>query len=468
MRSIRIVVSVLLVVSACSRPPGRTAPSSLAGTFDLVEINGQRLPIKRGPITDRAGRRTNCDSVLDQGRLSLDPERQRYELHYLIRSSCDGRILTDTGSLGSYTRVDSTLAFQIPSIDQPSEFRGSVNARAITVQFYDQRMVFALRGSASALPLSGYFGTGDPVVLSRYPGTRDSVVLLVGPSQHYETRFAPATGYFAVGREAVDVSGPYEQIGRVIYVEGNAAPGPIRVLRALIVSKTEIDVLRAGAAPQRFSKLDLPWPPPEPAQSAQPGLAEAKPNAQEALPPAYSLTDETEWANLLDEGERAVLRRGGVPIDTVDLAFGVRVVGRDSLVFLPVRSDSSCVEGSDPPFPCEDVATEHVLWTPSGRRELRQWLPHFYARSSSPTIGSDSLLYYWSIARHDSTFRLSAIRYDFRTQRLDSLFLRYDTMATDYRYHLWTPRLTADEVIFGNVVISKRTWQIVRHEPPSN
>jgi hypothetical protein len=54
---------------------------------------------------------------------------------------------------------------------------------------------------------------------------------------------------------------------------------------------------------------------------------------------AYILTDTTDWGNAIgEEGQRAVLRRGGLVMDTVDLDFGIISVGQDSVVYLPVDS----------------------------------------------------------------------------------------------------------------------------------
>jgi hypothetical protein len=172
------------------------------------------------------------------------------------------------------------------------------------------------------------------------------------------------------------------------------------------------------------------------------------------------------WATIEEDGQRAVLRRGALTIDTVDLYFGVLAVGQDSLVFLPVRTDSL-------PLPTtsvrtyESFPTEHVLWTPASRRELRSVLPFFSAFLSSPKFSQEGLFYYWGIQPHGNRSRLYAMRYDFRTARLDSLFLnREESIATDYRYHFSTPQVQGDEVSFGDLVLDRTTWRVIRQNPP--
>jgi len=182
------------------------------------------------------------------------------------------------------------------------------------------------------------------------------------------------------------------------------------------------------------------------------------------LPPGYTLTDTTEWATIMEDGVRAVLRRGGVVIDTVDLAFGVAVVGKDSLVFFPVRTDTLPLSTTSVPT-YESWPTEHVFWTPTSRRELRDLLPFFNAFISA-AVAHGTAIYYWGVSPHDQTNRLYAMRYDFRTAHLDSLYLnREDALGTDYRYHLGTPQIHGNEVSFRDIVLDGTTWRIIREEP---
>jgi hypothetical protein len=181
----------------------------------------------------------------------------------------------------------------------------------------------------------------------------------------------------------------------------------------------------------------------------------------------YTLTDTTTWQTMMEDGQRAILRRGGVAIDTVDLNFGVAAVGVDSLVFAPVRTDTVPITTTSPPW-YESWPRQHVLWTPASRRELRELLPFFNEYFSSPTIPLESVIHYWGIQPHKPTNRLYAMRYNFRTARVDSLFLnREDPLATDYRYHLTTPQVDSNEVSFGPLVVDRTTWRVIRQNPPS-
>src|SRR5215212_7449274 len=136
--------------------------------------------------------------------------------------------------------------------------------------------------------------------------------------------------------------------------------------------------------------------------SAPQRMADTVSHSQRTLPLGYMLTDTTDWGNPLEEGKRAVLRRGAVAIDTVDLGFGVAPVGEDSLVFLPVRTDTVPLTTDSVPS-YESSPTEHVLWTPVSRRELSDFLPLFDAYVSSPKISREWVIYYWGIARRKPT-----------------------------------------------------------------
>ena len=181
-----------------------------------------------------------------------------------------------------------------------------------------------------------------------------------------------------------------------------------------------------------------------------------------ALPTGYSLTDTSEWSSMMEEGQRAVLRRNGLPIDTVDLTLsGVAVVGTDSLVFLQVRTDTLPI-GTTPTPAYESYPRDYFLWTPASRQNLSKILPYFDSYFSSPTITDKSTILYWGIEPRKGTNGLYAMRYDFRSAHVDSLFLnREDPLATDYRYHLKTPQVHGTQVSFDSAVVDATTWRIV-------
>jgi len=218
--------------------------------------------------------------------------------------------------------------------------------------------------------------------------------------------------------------------------------------------------LKPGTTPQRMpDTASVPDP-----QRVQ----DAAPPPQVALPSGYTLTDTTDWATDTDYGKRAVLRREGVAIDTVDLNFGVAAVGEDSLVFLPVHTDTVPLSTASV-LAFDSFPTDHVLWTPVSRRKLRDLLPFFNAFFSSPSIAHQSVILYWGLGPGDKTNRLYAMRYDFRAARLDSLFLnREDRLATDYRYHLGPPQIRGNEVSFDATVLDGTTWRVIRQNPPAN
>lgn len=183
----------------------------------------------------------------------------------------------------------------------------------------------------------------------------------------------------------------------------------------------------------------------------------------------YSLSDTGEWATAIEEGRRAVLRVGTTTIDTVDVAFGVHGVGRDSLVFLPVRAyDVDSAEAATMSAPAASPE-EHVLCTPEGRRVLSTVLPHFNAGFSSPSV-IDSTLHYWGLSLQDAggRYRLYAMRYSARDGRVDSLFLREETPATDFRYHYSPPFAQDGAIVFeggeARALVDPGAWRILKVE----
>ena len=191
------------------------------------------------------------------------------------------------------------------------------------------------------------------------------------------------------------------------------------------------------------------------------------PAPQDTLPTGYALTDTTAWGTMEEDGQRAILRHKGTAIDTVDLTFGVAAVGQDSLVFFPVRTDSLPLPTASVPS-YESYPTEHIFWTPVSRRELREVLPFFNAFISSPTTPRDGVIHYWGVKPYGKTNRVYAMRYNFRTAHLDSLFLnREDPVATDYRYHFGLPQIRPREISFDGLVVDSTSWRIIRQDSVS-
>lgn len=183
----------------------------------------------------------------------------------------------------------------------------------------------------------------------------------------------------------------------------------------------------------------------------------------------YSLSDTGDWATAIEEGRRAVLRIGTTTIDTVDVAFGVHAVGRDSLLFLPVRAyDVDSAEAATMSAPAASPE-EHVLCTPEGRRVVSTLVPHFNSGFSSPSV-IDSTLYYWGLSLQDAggRYRLYAIRHSARDGRLDSVFLREETPATDFRYFYSPPFERDGAIVFeggeARVLIDREAWRILEAE----
>lgn len=185
---------------------------------------------------------------------------------------------------------------------------------------------------------------------------------------------------------------------------------------------------------------------------------------------SYTVRDTNDWATMIEEGKRAVLRAGTTLIDTVDVLFGVHAVGRDSLVFLPVPAyDVDSADAAKMPAPAA-FPTDHVLCTPEGRRPLGAIVPHFNAGFSSPSV-IDSAVHYWGMKPegNQGRYRLYAMRYTPRQRRMDSLFLREEAPATDYRYFYGPPFEQNGAIVFeggdARALVDPATWRLLRLEP---
>lgn len=163
----------------------------------------------------------------------------------------------------------------------------------------------------------------------------------------------------------------------------------------------------------------------------------------------FRLRDTSTYTSMIGGGERAVLERGGQLLDTVDLAFGVHAIGRDTLLFLPVRTDYHEVDASGDSTGYPEI-TEHVLWSPAGRRALKDRLPWFADYFSSPAF-ADGALHYWGmrpLSPEGGRYMLYAARWRVAADAIDTLPLDTLALYTDARGALPAPVVAGD----GHVV----------------
>ena len=154
----------------------------------------------------------------------------------------------------------------------------------------------------------------------------------------------------------------------------------------------------------------------------------------------WALTDTMPYENLISTGTMALLRRDDVVIDSVDLAFGVQHVGRDSVLFLPVRSDSS-------PEGMVRNITDHVLYDGRTTTPLRDIVPHFNSLFSSPAV-IDGALLYWGLHNVNGIDSVKAVRYEFGRRRLNIQPLTDSIIGTDDRFYFTPPHLEGKEIVF--------------------
>ena len=165
-----------------------------------------------------------------------------------------------------------------------------------------------------------------------------------------------------------------------------------------------------------------------------------------ACPPSGATPDtgsHGSYENALERGEYVLLTANGTVLDSIDADFGAQVVGTDSLIFIPIYSDTTGEA------PNSSSIGEPVLCAGGERVLLRRVLPELDPLFSSPAI-QDSTVHYWGLRQLEQPGRyfLTARRYDFPTSRADSLPLGEIEMYTDDRHHLRPPRLVGDSVIY--------------------
>ncbi|MEO5509995.1 MAG: hypothetical protein ABIS27_05145 [Longimicrobiales bacterium] len=156
--------------------------------------------------------------------------------------------------------------------------------------------------------------------------------------------------------------------------------------------------------------------------------------------PVYTLRDTSAYENLISSGRYALLYRGETFIDSVDVAFGVQTVGRDSVLFLPIRSDSATGGVAT-------SITEHLLFDGTTRTPINDLVPHFDSHFSSPAVLAGAL-YYWGLFQANGIDSVQAVRYEFARHRLNANPLPAKPPGTDDRFYFTPPYLDGKEFVF--------------------
>jgi len=149
------------------------------------------------------------------------------------------------------------------------------------------------------------------------------------------------------------------------------------------------------------------------------------------------------YENELERGEYVLLTANGTVLDSIDADFGAHTVGTDSLIFIPIYSDTTGVP------PHSSSIGEPVLCAAGQRVLLRRVLTELDPLFSSPTV-HDSTVHYWGMRplEEPGRYLLTARRHHLPTSRADSLPLGELAMYTDDRHHLRPPRVVGDSVIY--------------------
>jgi hypothetical protein len=144
-----------------------------------------------------------------------------------------------------------------------------------------------------------------------------------------------------------------------------------------------------------------------------------------------TVRDTSDYENETGAGRVGLLYLSNVFIDSVDIDFGVHLIGRDSLLFLPVIGDA---------------VDDHVLYDGTTCLKLASKLPYLDSYFSSPNVEKNRL-HYWGLRKlSESAYAIYAMRFDFGRSHLDSVALDTMDLRTDYRFHFAAPKVVADGI----------------------
>jgi hypothetical protein len=126
MNARRIITALLLALAACGEDD-RTGPERVQGTFRLVAMNGQMLPLDLGPIQNSDGTFGPCHGIRVAGELVLDDHR--WSLFFDDVNSCTQELLHSRHvNGGTFEQDGRELRFLIvlsppPGVEFPGELR---------------------------------------------------------------------------------------------------------------------------------------------------------------------------------------------------------------------------------------------------------------------------------------------------------------------------------------------------------
>lgn len=242
-----VSAAVALLLVGCDP---RSGPAErIVGTFDLVSFDAGAIPFDEGPLI--GGRPPSigpCHFLVTDGALSLDPDGRSFAIHYSVRNSCTGRILSQPGVEGTYVADGRDLHFQASA----GEFGGVVRLEGvILVEYFDRVLGFAGSGGRAPSAL-GRFDLVDLVqgpiegpwhgaeVDGGCPTVIDGGSLDIRPSTAgaadgtFDLTYVLRASCTGEIRRSRDESGAYERVGDTLHFTGSVGPGIVHLFRGRI------------------------------------------------------------------------------------------------------------------------------------------------------------------------------------------------------------------------------------------
>jgi hypothetical protein len=135
---------LVLLVLACGDDQS-TNIEVVSGTFPLIAYANKPLPAFQAPIPTRDGSPSQCNIVVSEGFLSLDPASDQFGFEYVTRNSCTQAQLSSFGESGQLEQEGRhlRLSTHFPAApDRDRTFVGTIGVDEITVLYHATELTF--------------------------------------------------------------------------------------------------------------------------------------------------------------------------------------------------------------------------------------------------------------------------------------------------------------------------------------
>jgi hypothetical protein len=148
-------------------------------------------------------------------------------------------------------------------------------------------------------------------------------------------------------------------------------------------------------------------------------------------------------------GYYAIIKRGGIIADTIDLSYGIKILGAQVYFYETLKKVPADEPGSESGKSLSLDFSDYLLITNSQKISLKTLAPSFDDYFSSPGVINNKI-YYWQIDKQQSDNKISAAEYDPASKSTKSFYLFNDGVETDDSGYFPNPYLKNDTIYFDN------------------